>query len=78
MHHIKSTTAAAEAEHSSGSASNRRTLLVVAASVGAAVALVDCSPSPSVAEVQAKQPSSEKQGYRLSAHVKRYYETARI
>ena len=60
---------------------SRRSFFLGAASVGAAAAAVTVLPgvveAPASAPAAAPQPVPEKGGgYRLSEHVKRYYQTA--
>jgi hypothetical protein len=59
----------------------RRNLVAGAGAAGAAVAAVALLPvAPTAAPVAAAEAAADKadEGYRLSEHVQRYYQTARV
>jgi hypothetical protein len=59
---------------------SRRTLFAGAGTAGALAAVVALLPSakPAASAVAAAAPAAEADGYQLTEHVKRYYQTARI
>jgi hypothetical protein len=65
-----------------GPALSRRGLLAGAGAAGAAVvavaALKPATPAAPVAATAAEPLADEAAGYRLTAHVRRYYQTARV
>ncbi len=58
---------------------NRRTFMKSAAIFGGIAALLGMvKPSPPKPKALSQEQEQQSQGYRLTEHVKRYYETARL
>ena len=63
------------------SAVSRRRLFVGAGATGAlaaAAAVLPLQPAAPIAEATAPAPDQANAGYQLTAHVQRYYQTARV
>lgn len=68
-------------DKSPSSALSRRQVFAGAGAVGALAAAAAVVHAPAVPEVQAQadtSPEVDDQGYRLTEHIKRYYQTARV